>query len=502
MEPHSMEPVTQTQTTTVDVETTVCQDRPTTFNDTMQSLATDTEVDRFVDSLILPDDFVLDSERTKVIFIKGVAMKQISVKVLRKICVRYKVSGYKNAKKAFTVALIARLLKRESLSQRIYPRSFNVNESDIELDSDNDNHEDSSINDEEFKVDEDCEDDNDERNEKVQEATAVQPHESLVDPQFEQEEVNPPVKKAKKNKAQAKSTPPDAVTCINTYFRVINVYMCNKHRSDVLRLGQPPTLAELDARRFRHKFIFDRLVVTYNDDEDDDCIILAFPEDEYWDQVGIDADYAKKYDVLTSKDFSLVMGYINHHYQVAYRKNKQSGNHDDFVKFVGSRHFLYYYHLWLCQVPHLLNFAVPLLPKYAFRESIDIDDTATTLSSKSKSSSNFSVRKKGRHAILTQKPTSSSQNLAIALESFEKSNVAKLRLLESTTAPRRENDLLDVLDKYKVRLRVAREELEELENKDYDSSSSDIVQARLEIALCKRKRDQVFNLLSQGDTLK
>ena len=69
--------------------------------------------------------------------------------------------------------------------------------------------------------------------------------------------------------------------------------MCNKHRSDVLRLGQPPTLAELDARRFRHKFIFDRLVVTLIDDEDDDCTILAFPEDEYWDQVGIDADYAK-----------------------------------------------------------------------------------------------------------------------------------------------------------------------------------------------------------------
>jgi len=61
MEPHSMEPVTQTQTTTVDVETTVYQDRPTTYKDTMQSLATDTEVDRFVDSLILPDDFVLDS---------------------------------------------------------------------------------------------------------------------------------------------------------------------------------------------------------------------------------------------------------------------------------------------------------------------------------------------------------------------------------------------------------------------------------------------------------
>ena len=65
----------------LDVETTVYQDRSTTFNNTMQSLATDTEVDRFVDSLILPDDLVLDSERTKVIFTKGVAIKQISVKV-------------------------------------------------------------------------------------------------------------------------------------------------------------------------------------------------------------------------------------------------------------------------------------------------------------------------------------------------------------------------------------------------------------------------------------
>jgi len=101
-----MEPVTQTQTTAVDVETTVHQDRPTTLKNIMQSLATDTEVDRFVDSLILPDDFTLDSERTQVISIKGVAMKQISVKVLQRICARYKVSGYKNTKKAFTVGLI------------------------------------------------------------------------------------------------------------------------------------------------------------------------------------------------------------------------------------------------------------------------------------------------------------------------------------------------------------------------------------------------------------
>ena len=80
---------------------------------------------------------------------------------------------------------------------------------------------------------------------------------------------------------QAKSTPPDTVTWTNnTYFRVINLYMCEKHRSDVSKLGQPPTMAELDTRRFRHKYIFDRLEVTYldddDDDDDDDCNLLAF----------------------------------------------------------------------------------------------------------------------------------------------------------------------------------------------------------------------------------
>ena len=79
--------------------------------------------------------------------------------------------------------------------------------------------------------------------------------------------------------------------------------MCEKHRSDVSKLGQLPTMAELDARRFRHKYIFDRLVVTYlddddDDDDDDDCTILVFSENECWNQVGIDADYAKKYDVM------------------------------------------------------------------------------------------------------------------------------------------------------------------------------------------------------------
>ena len=121
--------------------------------------------------------------------------------------------------------------------------------------------------------------------------------------------------------------------------------------------------------------------------------------------------------------FSIFMVYINHHYQVAYRNNKKSGSHDDFVNFVGSGGpFIYYYHLWLCQVPHLLNFAVPLLPSYAFHESTETDfresiDTAPT--SASKSSSNFSVRMMGRHAMLTPNRASPVDKIANPLDSFE-----------------------------------------------------------------------------------
>ena len=43
---------------------------------------------------------------------------------------------------------------------------------------------------------------------------------------LEQEEVNPPIEKAKKNKAQANSAPPDAVTCSNTYFHVSLLSTC------------------------------------------------------------------------------------------------------------------------------------------------------------------------------------------------------------------------------------------------------------------------------------
>ncbi len=75
---------------------------------------------------------------------------------------------------------------------------------------------------------------------------------------------------------------------------------------------------------------------------------------------------------MTANDFEAILEYINHHYQIAYRRNKQSGSHCGFETFVGTRDFLFYYHLWLNEVPNLLNFAVAELPSNAFRESYHV----------------------------------------------------------------------------------------------------------------------------------
>ena len=78
--------------------------------------------------------------------------------------------------------------------------------------------------------------------------------------------------------------------------------------------------------------------------------------------------------------------------------------------------------------------------------------------------------------------------------------MVKLQVLQSSAAPRREKEILDVLDLYKSRLKNAWKDLEELENHGYDSENSDVVQARLEIKICKRKQDHYFHLLSESET--
>ena len=133
-------------------------------------------------------------------------------------------------------------------------------------------------------------------------------------------------------------------------------------------LGCPPTKANLDSRTSPHRHVYEALLSQYLDKENDDAAMFAFPDHVFWTLTGIRHDVAASgFDSsLTRNDFEAILEYINHHYQGAHRKNKQSGSHSDCENFVGTRYFLFYYHLWLNEAPNLLNFAVAELPSRAF----------------------------------------------------------------------------------------------------------------------------------------
>jgi hypothetical protein len=181
------------------------------------------------------------------------------------------------------------------------------------------------------------------------------------------------VRKRRQNKTtkkkRAKGTAPDAVTCINTYFRVINVYTCQRNRSLVMDLGRPPTKADLDRRTSPHRHVYEALLGQYLDEGNDNAAMFAFLDHIFWTLTGTRLDVAfSEFDLgLTANGIAVILEYINHHYQIAYQRNKQSGSHSDLENFVGTRHYLFYYHLVRNQAPHLLNYAVAELPSDVFR---------------------------------------------------------------------------------------------------------------------------------------
>ncbi len=95
---------------------------------------------------------------------------------------------------------------------------------------------------------------------------------------------------------------------------------------------------------------------------------------------GIDADRASEFDVLTSLELKQVLDHVVYWYNVSLRKNRASGNHADFHQFVGCRPFVYYYHMWLLEIPHSSFLAVPTLDETVFRLIMDDEDemSATT----------------------------------------------------------------------------------------------------------------------------
>ena len=77
-------------------------------------------------------------------------------------------------------------------------------------------------------------------------------------------------------------------------------------------------IESLDSQQVLHELIYDMLLLTYKDTTNNVINGFAFSDMMYFEQAGVSIDVASEFDVLTSKDFSDVMGYLNFHYQVAH----------------------------------------------------------------------------------------------------------------------------------------------------------------------------------------
>ena len=146
------------------------------------------------------------------------------------------------------------------------------------------------------------------------------------------------------------------------------MYMSQKNCSIVLNLGLPQTKANLDSRMSPRCHVYKALLSQYHDKDNNAAATFSFPDHAFWTLTGTHCDVAfSEFDfALTTNDFEAILEYINHHYRVAHQRNKQSGSHSDFDNFVGTRYYLFYYHVWLNKAPTLLNFAVAELPSNAF----------------------------------------------------------------------------------------------------------------------------------------
>jgi hypothetical protein len=240
----------------------------------------------------------------------------------------------------------------------------------------------------------------------------------------------------KKKGKHAKSSAPASVTMANTYFRLINVYMDERHRPDVLKLGGTATKDELDARKFTHKSIYDKLLVTYLDKTIIHVGELAFSEQTYFKDLSLPDKYPASFDIITSLEFKQGMDYIHHHFRISYRNCKTSGNHSVFGKFVGNRAYLFYYFLWLQEVPHFMTFAVPQLPAGVLRQSktslVPVDPPASpnvtpgTTPASAKLMSKRKNRKTKFSTGVANLESSSAEKIAVMTEFAQKKKISQL----------------------------------------------------------------------------
>jgi len=324
------------------------------------------------------NDCLVNSASGKLLSIKGMEASKLTCEMLRKFCSVRSITGYKGLNKLKMCDLIVQRCRSNAVATSFYPEDNEGNEDDDDEESDPDpalNREESAIPENTFEWDDEAgvgvaTTEDGVRNDGADVQTGTANGRAATPTNVTAAVANG--RKPRKAKPKAlKSSAPKVITKEGTYYRVLNVYFDERHRPDVLRMGAISTRNELDAREFKNKRIYDALVITYLDRETDPCDNgqMSYPDDPFFGALGIGNETPDDYDILTSLYFAEAMDYLNHHYAVAHRNWKKSGTHDDFEKFVGQRAYLYYYFLWLQDVPILKNLAVAALPENVVQES-------------------------------------------------------------------------------------------------------------------------------------
>jgi hypothetical protein len=174
-------------------------------------------------SKISLDDFVFsetewiklgrdEEQKTRLQSVKGLPSSQLTVFALTRLCVQFRISGYKDKAKHVLCELIVNAVKAKNLDAIMYPNDFGS-------------------------------------------ATVTAMNDGT-------ENETASSKKKKKDK----KSKPAAIQQEGTFYRVIVTYFLQDVRPYVIKLGSQPNKSALDKRELLHQPIFDKLAEVYNDE--------------------------------------------------------------------------------------------------------------------------------------------------------------------------------------------------------------------------------------------
>ena len=454
------------------------------------------------------DSVQLDAESSDIISINGLLRHLLTQKHLRRFCVMFRVTGYKNKKREETIQLIVRRIRSEAVEKMLYP----------EDDSDISRRQQPPV--------------LSEKNAPViviEQQQGFSSSSSLASNSVENVDAPPadnsssPTTRSMsreaalgaitsrattsnkaRSKKRSKGSPPLSVTQQGTYYRAINVYFDELHRVDVSRLGEPPSMRDLDTLQFLNKDVYDNLLQTYLEMTiaADHIGIIAFSDNPYLQGMGLVGGvvpFASEFDVLTSEELKDTMAYINHWYRHAHRNSKMSGSHGNFEDFVGDKPFVYYYHLWLQEIPHLFALVVPTLPTSVVREScVQPAGAPCQLDFEPIQPTTPAMSRRGQNKLHTQRVTSDSAAATEAMKEIGRAAGEKVTFLKTLVADKvcrnalqKEKDLLDLLEMYDKSLKRKNEDLIAI----LDGTSEDAENISVMIGMLKTKRRRVLESL-------